>query len=576
MTIMKRQYLVQDAPMGARRPLRIVCIGAGYSGLMMAIIVQQRMQGRNIDFKVFEMNDDLGGTWLVNRYPGCACDIPAHNYAYSFAPNPAWPDYYATSAQIHQYMKDVSAKYDCDKLFHYQHQVTGAIWDELTQKWNLNIRDLSKKLDFSESCDILINASGVLNNWRWPSIPGLEKFKGALMHSAEWDEEYQFTDKRAAVIGIGSSGIQILPEIAKVAAHVTCFARSETWITPKSVAEPTETDPAVDASYRYEPHEIKRFEEDPEYLLAHRRNLADRRIIEFKYSMADKSSQKATYDIFKQSMIDRLGDSDKGRDIAKMLIPKFPVGCRRLTPGPGFLEALMRDNVTTVWDNISSVDETGIVTKDGQHIDLDVICCATGFDTTFRPRIPLKGRQGLDLAEKWTDGEPEAYFGTTVPGFPNYFCFIGPNSPISNGSLVQAIQATGIYIYSCIDKIQTEGIASMEVKQDATDDYNEHAQEFLKATVWAGPCSSWYKRGTKDGRIVGVYPGSAFQFVEAMRRPRWEDYKYSQTSGATANRFTYLGNGFTRREARSGSVADTQTLDFDEYWTLMKLPDIYE
>ncbi|CAM1510709.1 Fc.00g010440.m01.CDS01 [Cosmosporella sp. VM-42] len=576
MTASKQRYQVQYAPMGARRPLLIVCIGAGYSGLMMAIIAEQKMQGRNIEFKVYEMNADLGGTWLVNRYPGCSCDIPAHNYAYSFAPNPAWTHYYASSSQIHQYMKAVSFKYKCDKYFTYRHRVTKANWDEETQKWNLNVSDLDRELDFSESCDILINAGGVLNNWRWPSIPGLEKFKGAVMHSAKWDEDYQFTGKRAAVIGIGSSGIQILPEIAKVAQHVTCFARSETWITPKGIAEPTETDPAVDESCKYMAQELQRFEEDPEYLLKHRRSLADRRIIEFKYSMANKETQEATYDAFKESMMARLGESDKGREIAKMLIPKFPVGCRRLTPGPGFLEALVRDNVTTVWDNIGSIDETGIVTKDGQHIDLDVICCATGFDTTFRPRIPLTGRRGIDLAQLWTDEEPACYFGTTVPGFPNYFSFIGPNSPISNGSLVQAIQATGIYIYSCIEKIQTEGIASMEVTQEATDDYNEHAQEFLNATVWAGPCSSWYKRGTRDGRIVGVYPGSAFQFVEIMRRPRWEDYQYVHAAESAANRFTYLGNGLTRREARNGSVGDTQTLDFDEYWRLMILPDIYE
>lgn len=169
------------------------------------------------------------------------------------------------------------------------------------------------------------------------------------------------------------------------------------------------------------PHEIQRFQEDPEYLLKHRRHLADRRIMEFKYSMADKKSQGVTYNVFKQSMIARLGDSEKGREIAAWLIPKFPVGCRRLTPGPGFLEALVQDNVTTMWDNIDSVDETGILTKDGQHVDLDVICCATGFDTTFRPRFPLTGKHGIDLAQKWTDGEPECYFGTTVPDFPNYF-----------------------------------------------------------------------------------------------------------------------------------------------------------
>lgn len=131
-----------------------------------------------------------------------------------------------------------------------------------------------------------------------------------------------------------------------------------------------------------------------------------------------------------------------------------------------------------------------------------------------------------------------------------------------------------MYIYKCIQKLQTEGIKSLEVRQQATNDYNEHAQEFLKGTVWAGDCSSWYKN--RDGRVIAVYPGSAFQFVELMRHPRWEDYEYVYTAGKASNRFTYLGNGFTRREARGGTVGDTQTLDFEEYWNLMELPAIYD
>lgn len=154
--------------------------------------------------------------------------------------------------------------------------------------------------------------------------------------------------------------------------------------------------------------------------------------------------------------------------------------------------------------------------------------------------------------------------------------FIGPNSPISNGSLVQAIQATGVYIYKCIEKMQTEGIKSIEVSEQASHDYNEHTQEFLKSTVWAGDCSSWYKRGTRDGRIVAIYAGSAFHFVESMRHPRWEDYNFEFVAGRSANRFSYLGNGFTRREARNGNVGDTQTLTFDKYWDLMELPRIYD
>lgn len=177
----------------------------------------------------------------------------------------------------------------------------------------------------------------------------------------------------------------------------------------------------MDGSGRYAPEEIQRFQTDPLYLLQHRRRLADRRMIEFKYSMADQKSRDTTKKEFIHGMLARLGDSEKGKAIADWLIPKFPVGCRRLTPGPGFLEALVRDNVTSIWDNLGSVDETGIMMKDGQHIDFDVIVCATGFDTSFRPRFPVIGRGGVDLTQKWTKGEPECYFGTSVPEFPNYF-----------------------------------------------------------------------------------------------------------------------------------------------------------
>ena len=196
---------------------------------------------------------------------------------------------------------------------------------------------------------------------------------------------------------------------------------------PKGVAEPTDEDPAVDEKGNYTSEELRRFQEEPEYLLQHRRNLADRRIIEFKYSMAGLESQEIINELFRQSMKSRLGSSHKGKAIASWLIPQFAVGCRRLTPGPGFLEALLRDNVTSIWNDIGSIDDTGIVTKSGKHIDLDVICCATGFDTSFRPHFPIVGRDGIDLAKSWDTNEPQCYFGTTIPNFPNYFCEVPQN-----------------------------------------------------------------------------------------------------------------------------------------------------
>lgn len=154
--------------------------------------------------------------------------------------------------------------------------------------------------------------------------------------------------------------------------------------------------------------------------------------------------------------------------------------------------------------------------------------------------------------------------------------FIGPNSPISNGSLVQAIQMSGIYIYNCITKLQSQNIQSMVVSDKASEEYNEHCQEYLKHTVWVSPCRSWYKRGTVDGRVVAIYSGSCYHFIEALRQPRWEDYYFQYMPSKKKNRFAYLGNGFTKREMEGKTVGDTQTLDFEEFWNLMQLPGIYE
>lgn len=309
--------------------------------------------------------------------------------------------------------------------------------------------------------------------------------------------------------------------------------------------------------------------------------------------MANSQAQKDAQELFRRVMIERLGDSDKGRKLADMLIPSFPVGCRRQTPGPGYLEALLFHNVETRWDDIARITEKGILAKNGTLLEFDVIVCATGFDTTFKPRFSIIGRRGVDLVKRWNEDVPLAYFGMTVPDFPNYFsmksllsylsivsltsvAFIGPGSPISNGSLVQGIQIMGIYMYKCIDKIQTENIKALCISDAATREYNEHIQKFLKRTVWVGSCRSWYKRGTIDGPVIAIYGGTSFHYVEALRHPRWEDYNIDLFSTEAPNRFSYLGNGFTWRETKGGEVSDTQTLNFPQYWDLFVLPELYD
>ncbi|BCS25444.1 flavin-containing monooxygenase [Aspergillus puulaauensis] len=567
-------YEIREEPIHTRRPIRVICLGAGYSGILMGIIWNQRMQSRNAELVIYERNNDIGGTWLENRYPGCQCDIPAHNYAYSFEPNPEWPNYYATSQQIYEYLKKTVAKYEVNKYIRYRHSVQDARWDDNQGKWTVTVKVGDRT--FEDKCDVFINAGGVLNNWKWPDIDGFDKFKGKLIHSAAWDESYDFSGKKVAVIGNGSSAIQIIPKLAQSAVQLTSFIRSHAWISPApGINEPTANDPDMDEQYNYAPHELNGFKTDLGSCQDHCRNLMDRRIMNFRRTHTASVEQKAAREMFANNMKQRLGDSPKGRALYDMLIPEFPVGCRRQTPGPGYLEALLQENVETRFDDIARFTEDGIRTKTGDELQFDVIVCATGFDTTFKPRFPVVGRNGVNLAEKWTNDEPMAYFGITVPDMPNYFMFIGPSSPISNGSLVQGIQMMGVYIWKCIDKIQSECIKSLTIQEAATRDYYTHIQKFLERTVWVGGCRSWYKRGTVDGPVVAIYGGTSFHYIEALRNPRWEDYHIDLVPMKRPNRFAYLGNGFTIREMNNGSVADTQTLNFDEYWRLFVLPDLY-
>ncbi|KIW89983.1 uncharacterized protein Z519_09413 [Cladophialophora bantiana CBS 173.52] len=563
-------YIVKEVSMGTRKPIRVVCLGAGYSGIMMGIVYAQRMTEMNVGFCIYEKNADMG----------CQCDIPAHNYSYSFEPNPNWPNYYATSRQIHDYMKHVMEKYDVDKYIHTSHQILMATWDSEQGRWDLRVRRPSGE-EFDDHCEVFINAGGLLKshgNWKWPNIPGIGEFEGKLMHSASWDESYDLTGKRVAVIGIGSSGIQIVPKIVKDVDKLAVFIRSKTWISPgPGINEPSEDDPKMDPHYNYTPDEISRLNSDPEYLKQHRRNLADRRAKIFDRAIKTSDLQSRAQVVFRATMKERLGDTEKGRRIAEMLIPDFPIGCRRQTPGFGFLESLVRPNVEVIQDRIVRVTKEGIVCKDGEETKLESIICATGFDTTFKPRIPIVGQNGLDLWREWDKEDPEAYFGIEreekrALANSTIKAFLGPNSPISNGTLVGGLQMTAVYIYRAIFKLQTQSIKSLTVKSEVVRDYNIHCHKWLERSVWTAPCANWYKRGTKDGKVVAIYAGTSYHFMEALREPRWEDYGYEydvDAGGVGRNRFAYLGNGHTVDEERGENMAKIQTLDFDEYWDIV-------
>jgi len=306
-----------------------------------------------------------------------------------------------------------------------RHQVSASTWDDGDSRWHVTIKDLESGNDIHDSCDILINASGILNNWRWPAIPGLHDYKGTLLHTANWDSSVQLEGKHVGLIGNGSSGIQVLPNIQPKVKHVTTFIREPTWVSPVQGLE----------QHVFTPQERRDFESKPGALTEYRKGIETGLNGQFGLFLKNSTVNTATHDYFVEQMKTKLNDD---RLISK-LIPDWSVGCRRLTPGVGYLESLTKPNVTTVYGEIEKITERGCVCDDGNEYPIDVLICATGFDTTFKPRFPLIAPSGKNLQEEWAK-EPKSYLGIAAAGFPNYLIFLGPNCPIGNGPVLSAIE----------------------------------------------------------------------------------------------------------------------------------------
>jgi hypothetical protein len=228
------------------------------------------------------------------------------------------------------------------------------------------------------------------------------------------------------------------------------------------------------------------------------------------------------------------------------LIPDWSVGCRRMTPGVNYLETLTKPNVEVVYGEIDRVTEKGCLCDNGQEYPVDVLICATGFDTTFKPRFPLTGPTGVNLQDTW-GADPESYWGMAAADFPNYMIFLGPNSPIGNGPVLSAIEAQADYMCKWIDRYQTYNIKTFAPTKSAVSDFIAHKDEFMKRSVWADPCRSWYKAAGPEGKITALWPGSTLHYIEALLELRVEDWDVAYSG----NRFAYLGNGYSQTELDS-------------------------
>ncbi|KAK5415662.1 hypothetical protein LTR06_003712 [Exophiala xenobiotica] len=559
--------LISERAIDEPRPLKVIYIGAGVSGICAAIQFPKAVP--NLELAIYEKNADVGGTWFENRLrlrysnwgPRPALptdsftDIPAHSYQLSYESNVEWSKFYAGAPEILEYWRKVADKYDIRKYMNFNRKCIEARWNEETCKWHAKFQKVGSDEIVEDVGDVFMMGSGVLNEWKWPDIKGLHDFKGKLIHSANWDTSYDATGQSIAVIGAGSSGIQIVPNLQPKVKSMDCYIRGRTWIAASFGNELVrERNDGQDGNFEYTKEEREKWRKDPESYIKYRKALEVGMQGNFALTHRGTKEHEGATVQFKQDMAKRLAMK---QEIADHLIPEFPPLCKRLTPGPGYLEALTADNVNVVYDKISHVDETGITTTDGKHRAVDTIICATGFDTSFQGRFPIYGRGGVNLQDRYKV-RPETYLTVSVDQFPNFFQSLGPNAGVGNGSLLIIAEAIALYVVQILQRLAQGNVKTIEPKRKQVQNFTNYCDAYFKRTVFSAECFSWYKSAPPNatpeerrrGRITALWPGSSIHAIKALERVRFDDFEMTTVDD---NEFGWFGDGWAIAE-RSGDV----------------------
>lgn len=476
---------MEQAPQETRQQPRIAIIGSGFGGLGLAI--RLKLAGYD-DFTIYEKADALGGTWRDNTYPGACCDVRAFNYCYSFEQKTDWSAHWVPWDEILAYMNHCADKYEVRSHIRFGTPIAAARYDESTAVWTLKTA-AGETID----ADFLITGTGQLNRPFVPEIEGADGFAGRAFHSAAWDHDFDYAGKKVAVIGNAASAIQFIPHLARSAAEVNIFQRSANWIIPRG---------------------NRPFSEGAKRLLGRSRLLAKlyRAAIWSYYEglMYPIIRGMPGFTHYIRRLARRaLAEVDDPALRAK-LVPDYPIGGKRVLVSDNYYKTLNRDNVHIVDAGIERISERGIVTREGNEIQADLIVYGTGFRSTeFLAPMHIVGRRGVSLEEQWQRNGSEAYLGTVVPGFPNFFTMYGPGSNLGHNSIIFMFECQIRYILASIELVARTNSRSIEVTAAACEEFNRRLQKKLASAVWAKLDHSWYISG---GKIVNNWGGSTVSY----------------------------------------------------------------
>ncbi len=475
-----------------RTTTRIAIIGAGFGGLAAAIELKKR--GFD-DIVVLEKGQDVGGVWRENTYPGAACDVPSPFYSYSFEPNPRWPHRFSRQPAILDYARHVADKYDVRRHIRFGTEVAGADFDG---QWTITLTSGE-----TITADVLVPAVGQLSRPSYPNIAGRDSFEGPTFHSATWDHELDLTGKRVAVIGTGASAIQFVPELQKVVGHLDVFQRTPPYLVPR-------------LDQKFSPVHHKIFEKLP-FTHTIERATWYASVESFSVAWAYSKALSRTYRAMARSHMKRGAKAQPG--LFEKVWPTYPIGCKRVLFSNNYLPALAQPNVDLVTEGIQEITPAGVRTKDGVEHPADVIVWGTGFTTT-EFLAPMKiSSGGRPLADEWATGA-HAYYGLTVPGFPNLVVMYGPNTNTGGGSVIYFLEVQASYLADYVEHLIASN-GALDVRREVEQAYDEAVQTELSGSVWSR-CNSWYRQA--DGRITTNWPWLGAQY-KARAKFRAADYE---------------------------------------------------
>jgi cation diffusion facilitator CzcD-associated flavoprotein CzcO len=482
---------------GARQP-RVIIMGAGMSGILMGI---RLLEAGLSNFTIYEKSDRIGGTWRENTYPGIACDIPSYFYTYSFEVNPNWSRRFPPGDEIQQYFERVFDKYKLAPHTVFNEEITHS--KQVDGKWHIETAS-----GINDSADFLVAATGILHKINQPEFEGLDTFEGAKFHTARWDHNVDLNDKKIGIIGSGSTAIQTIDPLSKVAAKLTLFQRTAQWVFP-----------LPDKSYSK--LWIK---------LTTRFPILGKMLYRiYRFSFEQTMGVAVTKPCLPRTILSKLCRWNLSRvkdpELRAKLTPDYLPGCKRLVMSMPFYAAIQKPNCAVVTEHIDRIEAKGVRTKDGQLHELDVLVLATGFDGfAFMRPMSMQGLNGLTLEEAWKNG-PQALRAMAIPGFPNFFMLIGPHSPIGNHSLIAIAETQTNYIMQCIEKYMQGEFDLIEPTQQAVDDFYKTVNDAMPNTIWTTGCNSWY---LDDKGIPGLWPWSPQQYTKEMQVADFSQYRFSK------------------------------------------------